>query len=162
MSSRDEFEFVTTQAAIEIYRTSKPIFDSLLREVRELSKKKPEATISLSKVKMINRVLDDVLVILKGEPSGKYLEPLDNDTLPQMSDALLTMVQFASALNSFEGRYHKKVGRGYSGRYFWITEEQIKAWDEADAEDEEDEEDDGSYDQNGADDRDTDGDEEDE
>jgi hypothetical protein len=44
-----------------------------------------------SKVKMVNRVLEDLLVILKAQPEGKYLNPLDDATLPQMSDALLTI-----------------------------------------------------------------------
>jgi hypothetical protein len=41
-----EFEFVTTDANVEVYGASKPIFEGILKEVRELSKKKPEATMS--------------------------------------------------------------------------------------------------------------------
>lgn len=138
MSNADEFEHITTQAAVQTYTDTKPIFDGLLKEVRELSKKKPEASISLSKVKMINRVLDDLLTILKDQPAGKYLDPLDSDALPQISDALLTMVQFDSALDSFRSRFHRYI----SGEHFWITQEQIKEWDDADAEVEADDDDD--------------------
>lgn len=137
MSAADEFEHITTAAAVQAYRDTKPIFDGLLKEVRELSKKKPEATISPGKVKMINRVLDDLLTFLKDQPAGKYLDLLESDALPQMSDALLTMVQFDSALDSFRSRFFKHI----HGESFWITQEQIKEWDDADAEIEADEED---------------------
>jgi hypothetical protein len=52
-----EFEHATTNAAVAMYESSSNIFSSLLKEVKELSKKKPEATMSPSKVKIVNRVL---------------------------------------------------------------------------------------------------------
>ena len=114
---------VTTKANVESYTASKPIFDSILTEIRELSKKKPEATISSGKVKIINRVLDDLLPFMKDEPSGKYLEILDNESLPQVSDALLTMVQFEVALKAFYSKYRGEVGTDVYGHatYDWIT-----------------------------------------
>lgn len=84
---------------------------------------------SASKVKIVNRVLNDLLVILKDEPSGKYLEALEDEDLPQMSDALLTMVQFESALSSFFSRYNHYKG--------WITEENVAVWAEENEEYEE-------------------------
>lgn len=130
MSDNSEFEYITTNAAVETYTSSAPIFEGLLKEVRELSKKKPEATMSAGKVKIINRVLTDLLTILKDEPAGKYLDELDDDALPQMSDAVLTMVQFETALTSFRVRYRKYI---YSEHY-WITSEQLAAWNEIDEE----------------------------
>ncbi|MCR6735644.1 MAG: hypothetical protein NVV83_16885 [Afipia sp.] len=75
------------------------------------------------KVKMVNRVLDDLLIILKSEPTGKYLDRLDDEALPQMSDAVLVMVQFEAALKDFGGRYHKRVSdlEGWN----WITSEYL-------------------------------------
>ncbi|MDF0659279.1 MULTISPECIES: hypothetical protein [unclassified Rhizobium] len=124
--SSDRFEFVTTDAAAEIYEASNPIFEGILREVRELSRKKPEATMSPGKVKLINSVLEDLLKILKGEPAGKYLSELDDDSLPQVSDAVLTMVQFESALNSFQSRYYRYMGD--LGQHLWITKENVAKW----------------------------------
>lgn len=98
MNDDMEFEHVTTNAFVEAYISCKPIFEGVLKEVRELSRKKSEATMSASKVKIVNRILNDLLVFLKEEPSGKYLEALDDASLPQVSDAVLTMVQFESAL----------------------------------------------------------------
>ena len=77
--------------------------------------KKPEATMSASKVKLVNRVLPDLLTILRDEPAGKYLYALDDDALPQMSDAVLTMVQFESAIDSFRSRYKKYIKNGFDG-----------------------------------------------
>jgi hypothetical protein len=130
-----EFEHVTTDAAVETYESAKGVFLALLHEVRELSKKKPDATLSASKVKLINTVLDDLLTILGSEPQGKYLHILENEELPQVSDALMMMAQFEAGLNAFSSRYHQQI----SYKYYWITEETLKAWEEEeDAEHEED------------------------
>ncbi len=120
----DEFEDVTTDAAVATYQASTPIFEGLIREIRELSKKKPDATMSTGKVKIVNRVLSDLLEILKPEPAGKYLDALDDESLPQVSDAVLTMVQFESALHSFESRYHRYIEH----ERHWITKEFVAEW----------------------------------
>lgn len=129
MSSDTEFDYISTDAAVETFTSSEPIFEGLLKEVRELSKKKPDATMNAGKVKLINRVLIDLLTILKDEPAGKYLDPLDDDALPQMSDAVLVMVQFETALASFRGRYRKYI----YGQHYWITSEQLAAWKDDEA-----------------------------
>lgn len=143
MTDELEFKHVTTQAVIESYKASVPIFISLLKEVRLLSKKKPEATMSAGKVKIINQVLADLYAFLKDEPTGKYLNLLGDKTLPQMSDAVLAMVQFDTAVDAFRSRYNKQVGN----KYYWITEELLKAWEEQSAaEDDDDDEGDGDED----------------
>jgi hypothetical protein len=43
-----------------------------------------------------------MLAFLKDDPEGKYLEQLDDTTLPRLSDAVLVMVQFETALASFK------------------------------------------------------------
>jgi uncharacterized membrane protein YheB (UPF0754 family) len=137
MSDDMEFEHVTTDAYVELYTSTKPIFDGVLKEVRELSRKKSEATMSASKVKLVNRILNDLLVFLEDEPAGKYLEALDDESLPQMSDAVLTMVQFESTLKAFYAKYYQHVG---NGKHYWITTELLAEWDD-DGEGEENEED---------------------
>ena len=124
MSGEYDFENVTTDVAVSIYQDSTPIFSGLIKEMRELSRKKPDATMSAGKVKIINRVLNDLLQILKQEPAGKYLEALDDESLPQVSDAVLTMVQFESALHSFESKYHRYIKH----EKYWITAELVAAW----------------------------------
>jgi hypothetical protein len=119
--SISDYKNVTTEDTVNLYNSSRDIFKGLLKEVRELSKKKPEATLSASKVKIINRVLNDLLVFLPKEPEGKYLEVLDDAALPQVSDAVLIMVQFETALAGFTSRYHRHV-RELDGTR-WITSE---------------------------------------
>lgn len=131
MSDEYEFEEVTTDAAVATYEASTPIFEGLIREIRGLSRKKPDATMSAGKVKIVNRVLNDLLTILKAEPTGKYLESLDDEALPQVSDAVLTMVQFESALQAFKAKYHQRV----EDDWHWITQETLDAWN-ADSEEE--------------------------
>lgn len=137
MSDEYDFEDVTTDAAVSTYQASTPIFEGLIKEIRELSRKKPDATMSAGKVKIINRVLNDLLQFLKSEPAGKYLEALDDEALPQVSDAVLIMVQFESALDSFKSRYHRFI----KGQWYWITEE-FMAGLNANSEDEDSEEED--------------------
>ena len=131
MNDEYEFEDVTTDAAVETYLASTPIFEGLIKEIRELSRKKPDATMSTGKVKMVNRVLNDLLNILKTEPTGKYLEILDDESLPQVSDAVLMMVQFESALEAFESKYHQYI----DSEHHWITQETLDAWNAESRED---------------------------
>ena len=82
---------------------------------------------SAGKVKIVNRVLENLLAVLEGQPDAKYLEALDDDDLPQVSDAVLVMVQFKSALASYRERHYQHLS-GYG--IHWITAElieQIKA-----------------------------------
>jgi hypothetical protein len=63
------------------------IFNALYIELKELAKKKPEATLSKMKVMHINRVLQDARLVVEQEPEVKYLDLLDSEALPQYSDA---------------------------------------------------------------------------
>ena len=98
-----------TQEKFDVYRACSGVFDGLFFEMRELSKKKPEATLSESKVKILNRVLSDIKGVLEGEPEEKYLDLLDDAALPQNSDAVLVMVQYNRALNAFKDRYRYEM-----------------------------------------------------
>jgi hypothetical protein len=129
-----EFKHITTDAAVATYKSATGVFAALLTEVRELSKKKPDATMSASKVKLINNVLSDLLTILENEPQGKYLEVLEDEALPQVSDALMMMVQFDAALEAFRARYLQRVMSGYATEHHWITQERIAEWDAEEAE----------------------------
>lgn len=126
-----KFEDVTTEAFVDIYSAAEGVFEALLQEVDKLSRKKPDATLSKSKVTIINKVLDDLLKILTSEPEGKYLQSLEDSELPQVSDALMMMVQFDAALKSFKKRYHKFIKDDglYGGHHVWITEEALAKWD---------------------------------
>ncbi len=124
MAFEDDYHFpnVTTRGRVAEYEASHDVFSALLNEVKELSKKKPEATMNAGKVKIVNRVLRNLLTVLDGEPDAKYLDVLDDDDLPQVSDAVLVMVQFKSSLGSFRNRHYKNVS-GYG--HHWITPDLI-------------------------------------
>lgn len=123
MSFEDEYdlEFVTTDALVEEYEASNEVFNALLNEVKELSKKKPDATMNAGKVKIVNRVLQNLLTVLEGQPQTKYLELLDDEALPQVSDAVLIMVQFKTALKAFKERHTQYILR----QSRWVTEELV-------------------------------------
>ena len=116
------YDHVTTEDAVAIFKTTGGVFGGVLTEMRELSKKKPDATLSKRKVKIVNRILADLRTILSKEAEGKYLDLLDNDDLPQNSDAVLVMVQYETALHAFERRYKGRI----RGVYGWITKERIE------------------------------------
>jgi hypothetical protein len=119
----------TTQNAVDLYEASVQIFGGLIGEIRELSKKKPDATLNKGKVRIINRVLVDLQIVLDSEPEKKFLDLLDDEDLPQTSDAVLVMVQYESALAEFPKRYFlsfKTGANSYGGseyKKFWVTED---------------------------------------
>lgn len=113
-----DFTDITTDNKVQSYTASSSVFQGLLKEMRELSKKKADATLSKGKVRILNRVLDDLREVLKDEPEFKYLDPLDDEDLPQNSDAVLVMVQYEKALGAFVSRYRKYM----YGDTHWITE----------------------------------------
>ncbi|HEX2554929.1 MAG TPA: hypothetical protein VHL98_14610 [Microvirga sp.] len=98
-------KYYTTRAKADAYDSVIGIFNQMFKEVKELGKKKPESTLNPSKVKIINRVLADVRSALEGESTFKYLDLLDDELLPQYSDAILIMSQYEGALNSFRERH---------------------------------------------------------
>ncbi len=120
----------TTRNAVDLYEASVGIFRGLISEVRELSKKKPDATLNKGKVRIINRVLADLQIVLGSEPEKKFLDLLDDEELPQTSDAVLVMVQYESALDEFPKRYFGSFKTGGFTAYgaeeykkFWVTED---------------------------------------
>lgn len=121
----DSFD-TTTQENVAIYEATNAIFVGLIKEIRELSRKKPDATMSSGKVKIINRVLTDLKKILKNEPEGKFLDLLDDNDLPQTSDAVLVMVQYETVLRVFKGKYHKAYKADGRLEYAWVTPEFVK------------------------------------
>lgn len=99
-------KYYTTEAKVRQYEAVIGVFTELFKELKDLGKKKPEATLSASKVKLINRVLADAASLLEGAPDHKYLDLLDSDALPQYGDAILILSQYEGALKSFYERHY--------------------------------------------------------
>lgn len=108
--------YYTTQKQADIYDAVISVFDELFKELKDLGKKKPDATLNEAKVKIINRILTDVKECLKGEPNHKYLDLLDDETLPQYSDAILILAQHDGALKDFRNRHFGYFG----GDHQWV------------------------------------------
>ena len=96
----------TSPAKVAAYNESAAALFALQLELKELAKKKPDATLNKNKVELINNVLTDLLEHFKGEPGGKYLALLDDEQLPQYGDAVLMIAQFASVLSTFHNEHH--------------------------------------------------------
>ena len=99
-------QVATTAAEAEAYDATINIFEGLFREIKELSKKKPDAVMSKFKVDQINRLLGDIRAFLKNEPEAKYLDLLEDETLPQVGDAVVVMAQYEGALKGFHERHY--------------------------------------------------------
>lgn len=108
--------YYTTQEKADRYDAVIDVFNAIFKEVKELGKKKPEATLSESKIKTINRVLVDARQVLEDAPTYKYLDLLDSDDAPQFGDAILVLSQYEGALSTFRARHY-----GWSGSdHEWI------------------------------------------
>lgn len=138
-------EWLPTEKNVEEYLLHSKMLDSLAAEIRELSKKKQEGALNLTKVRMINRVLKPLKEgILEHVPANIFLDLLDEDTLPNNSDAVLIISQFEAAIKEFREKYHRDfVDDSYSRHYYWATVENPDGqlgYDEDDEEEDEDDE----------------------
>lgn len=120
---------VTTEDSVQTYLATNDVFSGLIKEIRELSKKKPDAIMSKGKVRIVNRVLEGIKDILEVEPEGKFLDLLDDDELPQTSDAVLVMVQYETALSAFKNKYFQRYNTGkYEYKTAWVTPDFVKEY----------------------------------
>ena len=95
-----------TEIQKQEYKNLYPLISDVLREIKELSKKKQDGILNELKVKTINRILLRLKKLLTDEPLNDFLDLLNEDSLPSNSDAVLVIVQFETALTQFE-RKHK-------------------------------------------------------
>lgn len=106
-----------TKEVVDKFILLLPMLESLLQEIREFSKKKPDSPLSKLRVNVINRVLKDIKDILGADPSINYLDILDEDTLPQNGDATLILGQYKAAMIQFKEKHydhHSKYGWGWN------------------------------------------------
>ena len=96
----------TTQEKADAYDSFYEVFSHLYKELKALGTKKPSDTLSASKVSIINRLLQDIRSNMEGEPEHKYLDLLDDESLPQYSDAILILSQYEGTLKGFKARHH--------------------------------------------------------
>jgi len=113
-----------TEDQVRKYAYLSPMLDSALDEMRGFSKKKQDGIVSATKIKILNRLLADIREILSGEPSADYLDPLDEEQLPENSDAVLVLGQYRAAVDAFRAAHYKYAG----GEHRWVTKEWIEEY----------------------------------
>ncbi len=96
----------TSSEKASIHDTVMPLLDSMYLEFKELSKKKPDAAVSKSKISIANRLLKKVREVLENEASVDFLDLLDEDDVPQTSDVTLIFSQYVAAMKEFKNRFH--------------------------------------------------------
>jgi hypothetical protein len=108
-----------TRENAEQFDMLSPILDSVYIEIKELSKKKQDGALNEIKVKMTNRILAKVKLILKNDPTVEFLDLLDEVSLPTNSDAVLIIAQFKAAMQQYKDKHYDWTGTEYA----WSTED---------------------------------------
>ena len=106
----------TSAEEVQVYEATAPLLTAMQIELKGFAKKKPDATLSKTKVTFVNRLLRDLKELLQNEPNSKYLDLLDDETLPQYSDAVLVVSQYEAALKAFHNRHTE----GEFGEREWV------------------------------------------
>ena len=96
----------TTSKKASTHDVTMPLLYAMFDEFKELAKKKPEAAVSKSKLVIANRLLQRVREVLADEESIEFLDLLDEDDVPQVSDVTLILSQYVAAMNAFKAKYH--------------------------------------------------------
>lgn len=96
----------TSKSKADSHDTTMPLLNAMYLEFKELSKKAPSAAVSKQKITIVNRLLAKISEILVDEESIKFLDMLDEDDVPQMSDVTLMLSQYVAAMKAFKETYH--------------------------------------------------------
>lgn len=74
--------------------------------LKKFQKKKPDSAISKGKIKIVNRLLEKVKIVLEDEESIIFLDLLDEDDVPQASDVTLILSQYVAAMDAFREKHY--------------------------------------------------------
>ncbi|MFX0139068.1 MAG: hypothetical protein ACFFDN_35835 [Candidatus Hodarchaeota archaeon] len=84
-----------------------PLLESIYYEMSEFSRKKQDLQLNKLKAKMINKILEEIRIILSEEPIIEFLDLLEEDTLPTNSDAVLIIGQYRNAMHQFKKKFYR-------------------------------------------------------
>lgn len=99
-------EKTTTQVKAELWEAVAPLLRAMHSEFKDLSKKQPDAPLSKAKVTFANRLLERSRQILADELSIEFLDLLDEDEVPQHSDAAMVISQHVAAMKQFHEQHY--------------------------------------------------------
>jgi len=122
----DEKQWLPTSNNIDDYKLLIDMLSSQRKEFDILSKKKADGQLNLTKIKMLNRVLDPLKQLCEREPSHMFLDSISEDDIPTYSDVVLIISQYKTALDEFKKKYFLKDE--YQSTYGnsvhrWMTQE---------------------------------------
>ena len=120
--SRDAAEGAPTVAEAATFDRLFPMLNAFVVEIAELSKKKPDGIVTPLKIRNINRLLTDLGLLLNKDPSRAFVEMLDEETLPQNSDAVVLLTQWRAALSQYKALHYRQDPGTYQTR--WFTSDQ--------------------------------------
>ncbi|OFB42587.1 hypothetical protein BA059_05125 [Mycolicibacterium sp. (ex Dasyatis americana)] len=109
-----------TEEQAATYDRLVPMLEAAHREMTELSKKKQDGIVNTLKIKMLNRLLGELSKIIENDPSHAFVDMLDEETLPQNSDAVLILSQWQAALKQFKDRHYGHDKLTYEHRWFTV------------------------------------------
>lgn len=118
MEKRRESRPHTTWKKANEYDALNPLLVAMHKEFQELSRKKPEAALSKSKIEFVNRLLRSLLDLLQDEPQRQFLDLLQEDDLPQNSDVVLVLSQYCATMTHFSAKYY---GQDEDYQYRWFA-----------------------------------------
>jgi hypothetical protein len=95
-----------------------PMLEAAHREMTELSKKKQDGIVNALKIKMLNRLLTELSKVIEKDPSHAFVDMLDEETLPQNSDAVLVLSQWQAALKQYKARHYGYDSSTHEHRWF--------------------------------------------
>lgn len=108
--------YYTTKEKAQNHDTTMPLLEAMYSEFKELSKKKPDSAVSKSKIKITNRLLEKVRTVLEDSTSIEFLDLLDEDDIPQVSDVTLILSQYVASMEAFRKRHYGY----YEGEHKWV------------------------------------------
>ena len=98
-------QIFTTIGKVNDFNTTMPLLQSMYNEFKEFSKKKPEAVVSKNKILIVNRLLVKIRTIIEDQESINYLDILNEDDLPQISDVTIMLSQYVAAMSAYKEKY---------------------------------------------------------
>jgi hypothetical protein len=110
--------FFTTSEKVNTYSIMLPLLKSMYNEFKELSKQKPDASISKSKILIVNRLLEKIRTVLDDQESIEFLDLLNEDDIPQASDVVIILSQYVAAMVAFKEKYFKWDKNEYDDKWY--------------------------------------------
>lgn len=109
---------------IEVYEKAEAQLVAFANEMKELSKKKPDAPLNRFKLDFINSILASLNEYLKEKHRPfKEFEKFDPDEMPSNSDVVLILAQYMTCMVRF-----REENTGYhTGYWYWKIEGKLSA-----------------------------------